>query len=58
MPMGHLPLIIKWPSYRLDAHRINDMVYVYYNLRLWVKQIDKTPDMDAIILDEIDTMGP
>jgi hypothetical protein len=30
------------------------MVYVYYNLRLWVKKIDKTLDMDAISLDAID----
>jgi hypothetical protein len=31
------------------------MVYVYYNLRLWVRQIQKTPDVDAISLDGIDT---
>ena len=31
------------------------MVYIYYNLRLWMRQIDKTPDMDAISLDNIDT---
>ena len=31
------------------------MVYVYYNLRLWVRQLDKTLDMEAISLDEIDT---
>jgi hypothetical protein len=31
------------------------MVYVYYNLRLLVRQIQKTPDVDAISLDEIDT---
>ena len=42
-------------SYRLDTLRLNDMVYVYYNLRLWVKQIEKTPDVSAISLDEIDT---
>jgi hypothetical protein len=31
------------------------MVYVYYNLRLLVRQIQKTPDVDAISLDGIDT---
>ena len=31
------------------------MVYVYYNLRLWVKQLEKTPDTEAISLDGIDT---
>jgi hypothetical protein len=24
------------------------MVYVYYNLRLWVRQLQKTPDVEAI----------
>ena len=31
------------------------MVYVYYNLRLLVRQIQKTPAVDAISLDGIDT---
>jgi hypothetical protein len=31
------------------------MVYVYYNLRLLVRQIQKTPDVDAILLDGINT---
>jgi hypothetical protein len=31
------------------------MVYVYYNLLLLVRQIQKTPDVDAILLDGIDT---
>lgn len=31
------------------------MVYVYYNLRLWVKRIERTPDVQAISLDMIDT---
>ena len=31
------------------------MVYVYYNLRLLVRQMQKTPDVDAISLDGIDT---
>jgi hypothetical protein len=31
------------------------LVYVYYNLRLWVKQLDKEPDIEAISLDDIDT---
>ena len=37
--------------------RLNDMVYVYYNLRLQVKQIDKEPNIDAISLDNIDTLS-
>ena len=32
------------------------MAYVYYNLRLQVKQIDKEPNIDAISLDDIDTL--
>jgi hypothetical protein len=31
------------------------LVYVYYSLRLWVKQLDKEPDIEAISLDDIDT---
>ena len=31
------------------------MVYVYYNLPLWVRQIHKAPDVDVILLDRIDT---
>jgi hypothetical protein len=31
------------------------LVYVYYNLRLWVKQLDKEPDIEAISLDNIET---
>jgi hypothetical protein len=31
------------------------LVYVYYNLRLWVKQLDKEPDIESISLDNIDT---
>ena len=31
------------------------MVYVYYNLKLQVKQIEKVPNSDAISLDDIDT---
>jgi len=49
------PLITNCPSYRLDVHHFNDMVYVNYNLRLWVKQINKVPDTDAIVLDLIHT---
>jgi hypothetical protein len=30
------------------------LVHVYYNLRLWVKQLDKEPDIEAISLDNID----
>eukprot|EP00253_Pinus_taeda_P018426 PITA_18426 len=40
---------------RLESQRLNDMVYVYYNLRLWVRQLERTPDMEATLLDGIDT---
>jgi hypothetical protein len=41
---------------QVNVHLLNDMIYVYYNLlRLWVKQIDKSPKIDAISLDENDT---
>eukprot|EP00253_Pinus_taeda_P028973 PITA_28973 len=40
---------------RLESQRLNDMVYIYYNLRLWVRQLERTPDMEAISLDAIDT---
>jgi hypothetical protein len=39
----------------LYTPRLNDLVYVYYNLRLWVKQLEKKPDVKAISLDGIDT---
>jgi hypothetical protein len=51
-------LITSCPSYRLDVQRLNDMVYAYYNLRLWVNRINKVPDIDAIVLDSIDTTSP
>jgi hypothetical protein len=31
------------------------LVYVYYNLRLWVKHLDKEPDIESISLDNTDT---
>eukprot|EP00253_Pinus_taeda_P010825 PITA_10825 len=43
-------------SFGLKSQRVNDMVYVYYNLRLWVRQLQKTPNMEAISLDNIDTI--
>eukprot|EP00253_Pinus_taeda_P034285 PITA_34285 len=39
----------------LEPQRLNDMIYVYYNLRLWVRQLERTLDMEAISLDGIDT---
>eukprot|EP00253_Pinus_taeda_P034955 PITA_34955 len=39
----------------LESQRLNDMVYIYYNLRLWVRQLERTPNMEAISLDGIDT---
>jgi hypothetical protein len=35
--------------------RFVDLVYVYYNLRLWVKQFEIKIDAKAISLDGIDT---
>jgi hypothetical protein len=52
------PLITNCPSYRLDVHHLNDMVYVYYNLRLWVKQRNKVPDTNDIVMDSTDTTSP
>eukprot|EP00253_Pinus_taeda_P014613 PITA_14613 len=40
---------------KLESQRLNDKVYVYYNLRLWVRQLERLPDMEAISLDGIDT---
>eukprot|EP00253_Pinus_taeda_P004477 PITA_04477 len=40
---------------RLESQRLNDMVYVYYNLRLWVRQLQKPTDVEAILLDNIYT---
>ena len=39
----------------MDTQRLNDLVYVSYNLRLWVKQLEKKPEVEAISLDHIDT---
>eukprot|EP00253_Pinus_taeda_P034416 PITA_34416 len=42
-------------SNRLESQRLNNMVYAYYNLRLWVRQLERTPDVDVISFDRIDT---
>eukprot|EP00253_Pinus_taeda_P032144 PITA_32144 len=40
---------------RLDKKRLNDLVFVQYNLRLRRNQMmSKTPDLDPILLDDID----
>jgi len=31
------------------------MVYFYYSLRLWVRQLERTPNVEVISLDGIDT---
>ena len=36
---------------------LNDLVYVHYNLRLWMAQIQKEPDANAISLDNIDILS-
>jgi hypothetical protein len=41
----------------LEFSRLNDLVYVHYNLRLWLKQMDRTPNVDAISLDNIDVLS-
>eukprot|EP00253_Pinus_taeda_P009041 PITA_09041 len=40
---------------RLEPKLLNDMVHVYNNLRLWVRQLERTFDVEAISLDGIDT---
>ena len=44
-------LIYLWLFYRLEFPRLNDLVYVHYNLGLWIKQTD------AISLDNIDILS-
>ena len=40
---------------RLEQKRLNDLVFVQYNLRLRRNQLmNKTPDLDPIVLDDID----
>jgi hypothetical protein len=39
----------------LDTSLLNDLVYAYYNLRLWVKQLEIKIDAKAISLDGIGT---
>ena len=39
----------------MDTGCLNDLVYVHYNLRLWVKQYERKVDATTISLDEIDT---
>eukprot|EP00253_Pinus_taeda_P029418 PITA_29418 len=40
---------------RLDKKRLNDLVYVQYNLRLRRNQLlNKSPDLDPIVLEDID----
>ena len=41
----------------MEFTRFNDLVYVYYNLRLWMAQIQKEPDANAISLDNIDILS-
>jgi len=36
---------------------LNDMVFVYYILWLWVRQLEKPTDVEAICLDEIDSIS-
>ena len=47
-----------WHSYRLEFARLNDLVYVHYNIRLRVRQIESPMDPDAISLDNIDVLSP
>jgi hypothetical protein len=41
----------------LDFPHLNDLVYVHYNLQLWVRQLEKIPDVDAISLDNINILS-
>ena len=40
----------------MEFTRFNDLVYVHYNLRLWMTQIQKEPDANVISLDNIDIL--
>eukprot|EP00253_Pinus_taeda_P006022 PITA_06022 len=42
----------------LEFARLNDLVYVHYNIRLRVRQIESPMDPDAISLDNIDVLSP
>eukprot|EP00253_Pinus_taeda_P019201 PITA_19201 len=44
------------PLYRLESQRLNNMIYICYNFRLWVRQLERTPDVEALSLDRIDTL--
>ena len=39
----------------MDTQHLNDLVYVHYNLSLWVKQYERKVDVTAISLDGIHT---
>ena len=59
-PMGNLCILNSnwinlWSSYRLDTQCLNDVLYASYNIRLWVKQLEKKPEMEAISSDVIVT---
>ena len=41
----------------MEFSRLIDLVYVHYNLQLWLKQMDRTSDVDAIALDNIDVLS-
>eukprot|EP00253_Pinus_taeda_P012842 PITA_12842 len=43
---------------RLEFAHLNDLVYVHYNIRLRVRQIESPMDPDAISLDNIDVLSP
>jgi hypothetical protein len=36
---------------------LNDLVYVHYNLRLWLRKMERTSDVDVISLDNIDVLS-
>jgi hypothetical protein len=41
----------------LEFSRLNDLVYVDYNIRLWLRKMDRTLDVDAISLDNINVLS-
>jgi hypothetical protein len=41
----------------LELSRLNDLVYAHYKLQLWLKQINRTLDVDAMSLDNIDVLS-
>jgi len=49
-------LNLSWHSYWLEYQCLVDLVYINYNIPLWAKEIEHPLDVDAISLENIDTL--